>query len=218
MFMQRTVQPEILDDLPACNVDAIASRRDLVKINHLMGNFRWMRRQVLAAKLSGNARFLEIGAGDGTLAGKLRSRLDGAVYHALDQCGAPKDWPEPAAWHCCDLLQFEGYGAYTHLLGNLILHHFSACELGQLGHRIEQSTIRCIIACEPCRRSVHKQQLQAGKWFGFNYVTLNDGCVSIDAGFRASELPHLLGLNPAAWNWSISETWMGAYRMRADKR
>ena len=243
--MQRTVQPEILDGLPACNLDAMASRRDLVKINYLMGNYRWMRRQIRRTRLSQQDRLLEIGAGDGLLAKKLMRTLgragsthsfDSPVpgaprhsqtepearypggYHALDQCGPPRDWPNQANWHSANLLQFSGYGDYTHLLANLILHHFRASELLRLGQRLEEGGIRCIIACEPCRRPVHKLQLRAGKWIGFNYVTLNDGCVSVDAGFRAEELPELLGLDPVDWWWSIDETWMGAYRMRAEKR
>ena len=216
--MQRSVQPEILDGLPVCNLDAVASRRDLVKINYLMGNFRWVRRQIRRSKLAKQDRLLEIGAGDGTLAKKLFHALDAVDYHALDQCGPPEDWPNDTQWHSADLLQFNGYSDYTHLLANLVLHHFTAVELSQLGARVRESGIRCIIACEPCRRSVHKHQLRAGKWIGFNYVTLNDGCVSVDAGFRADELPELLGLDSAAWTWSVDETWMGAYRMRADKK
>lgn len=196
----------------------MASRRDLVKINHLMGNFRWMRRQIRRSRPSKQDRLLEIGAGDGSLAKKLIRAHDTVDYHALDQCGPPEGWPSRARWHSADLLHFTGYSDYTHLLANLILHHFTEKELRQLGVRIRESSIRCIIASEPCRRSLHKLQLRAGKWIGFNYVTLNDGCVSIDAGFRADELPELLGLATDAWSWSVDETWMGAYRMRADKR
>lgn len=194
----------------------MASRRDLVKINHLMGNFRWIRRQIRSSGSFKQDWLLEIGAGDGTMAKKLIRDLNTANYHALDQCSRPQDWPGHAEWHCADLLNFTGYSDYTHLLANLILHHFTSEALGRLGARIRESGIRCIIACEPCRRPVHKQQLRAGQWIGFNYVTLNDGCVSVDAGFRADELPQLLGLDSAAWSWSVDETWMGAYRMRAD--
>lgn len=216
--MQRSVQPEILDGLPPCNIDAIASRRDLVKINHLMGNFRWMRRQIRASNSEASKRLLEIGAGDGALAKKILRDSGPVDYAALDQCGPPEGWPPDAEWHTADLLAFRGYGEYTHLLANLILHHFSGNQLAQFGAQIRRSGIRCLIACEPCRRSIHKKQLRAGKWIGFNYVTLNDGSVSVDAGFRGDELPQLLGLDPGEWSWTIKETWMGAYRMRADKK
>jgi hypothetical protein len=216
--MQRSVQPEILDGLPACHVDALSSRKDLVTINFLMGNFRWLGRQVRSLEISERDRLLEIGAGDGSLAGRLIPGLEPGSYHALDQCSAPENWPTTARWHAADLLSFSEYGEYSHLLANLILHHFDAGELADLGTRIRRSGIRHIIACEPCRRPVHKWQLRAGQWIGFNYVTLNDGCVSIDAGFRSDDLPQLLGLVDSEWSWSVEESWMGAYRLRADKK
>ncbi|TVP77986.1 MAG: hypothetical protein EA353_09260 [Puniceicoccaceae bacterium] len=216
--MQRLVQPEILDNLPACNLDAVASRRDLVKINHLMGNYRWIRRQVRRCRPSKTDRFLEIGAGDGTLARQLIPALPRHSFAALDQCSQPEDWPAHTAWCSGDILCFSEYSEYTHLLANLILHHFDAKSLAQIGDLIQAGGIREIIACEPCRRPLHQWQLRAGKWIGFNYVTLHDGCISVAAGFRGDELPQLLGLSPSQWSWRVDETWMGAYRMRARRR
>jgi hypothetical protein len=40
--MLRQVLPEILDHLPADDPEAIGSRRDLRRINFLMGNKRWI--------------------------------------------------------------------------------------------------------------------------------------------------------------------------------
>lgn len=216
--MQRTVQPEILDNLPACNIDAIASRRDLVKINFLMGNFRWIRAKVRSEREREANRYLEIGAGDGSLGKRLMRGAGIEHYDAIDRASRPESWPERAQWFSRDLLNFDGYGNYTHVIANLILHHFQAHELAQLGEVIHASGLRCLLACEPCRRPLHKCQLRAGKLIGFNYVTLHDGCVSVDAGFRGDELPTLLGLPAAEWTWQIEETIMGAYRMRAERR
>ncbi|MEO1844804.1 MAG: hypothetical protein ABGZ37_11065, partial [Akkermansiaceae bacterium] len=58
----RVVQPELLDELPFDDPDALRSRRDLRFINGVMGNFRWMRRR-LAGRAEG--RVIELGAGDG---------------------------------------------------------------------------------------------------------------------------------------------------------
>jgi len=216
--MQRLVQPEILDGLPPCNIDAIASRRDLVKINQLMGNYRWIRAKIKACSSTNADRYLEIGAGDGTLARHLFQHLPRGSYDALDFSSQPESWPSDSKWIAADLLQFRDYDQYTHLIANLILHHFETDELATLGAKIHQSGVRHIIACEPCRRSFHKVQLRAGKSIGFNYVTLNDGCVSVEAGFRGDELPELLGLPRSEWTWQIDETWMGAYRMRAKRK
>lgn len=216
--MQRIVQPEILDSLPSCNLDAMASRRDLVKINHLMGNYRWLRSKITRAYSNDDHRYLEIGAGDGTLAKSLIRSLPNGNYDALDFSGEPEAWPTNSNWIAADILRFEEYGRYSHLIANLILHHFEAEELKALGTKIDASGVRHIYACEPCRRPFHKLQLRAGKWIGFNYVTLNDGCVSVDAGFRGDELPVALGLSPKDWVWKIKETWMGAYRMQAERK
>jgi hypothetical protein len=216
--MERSVQPEILDQLPACNIDAIASRRDLLKINGLMGNFRWLENTLRQEHPSADCRFLELGAGDGTLAKRLIPNLPRGSYSAIDLAPEPADWPSGAEWIRQDLCKFAGFDTYTHVIANLMLHHFEADTLRKIGQRITAGSVRTIIACEPCRRPIHRHQLRAGKWIGFNRVTLHDGSVSVEAGFRGDELPKLLTLNPHHWQWTIRESWMGAYRMWAQRR
>ncbi|MDQ8194278.1 class I SAM-dependent methyltransferase [Coraliomargarita sp. SDUM461004] len=214
--MPRLVQPEILDALPACNPDAIASRRDLVKINHLMGNFRWFN--TIIKSQQPQARYIEIGAGDGSLAKRLCKLLPPGNYDALDIAAKPRACPNNCKWIVMDLLQYPNYTHYTHLIANLILHHFNSSQLSRLGTHIQNSGIQKLIICEPCRRAIHKLQLRAGKYIGFNYVTLNDGCISVDAGFRGHELAEQLGLSHKEWAWHIDETWMGAYRLLANRK
>ncbi|MGJ8652725.1 MAG: hypothetical protein ACSHX8_05590 [Opitutaceae bacterium] len=216
--MQRRVQPELLDDLPSGHPDALSSRKDLVRINQLMGNGRWLQKMLIKQTCSGSSHLLEIGAGDGTLAKQLISSLKPHCYTALDLAEQPHDWPTDANWVQGNLLAYNDYDSATHLLASLILHHFKEPQLAQLGELIKSSGIQQIIACEPCRRAFHKTQLRAGKLIGFNHVTLHDGCVSVDAGFRGDELPQLLGLDASRWKWTISETFMGAYRMHAQRR
>jgi hypothetical protein len=216
--MERIVQAEILDQLPPCNMDAIASRRDLRTINGLMGNFRWIHSALSADRADTKHRYLELGAGDGILAKRLIRSLPPGSYSALDRAPKPEDWPEAAHWLRRDCLDYSDYDNFTHLIANLFLHHLQAEELAALGQRIKASSIRKIIACEPCRRPIHKWQVRAGRWIGFNRVTLSDGCTSVDAGFRGDELPQSLQLSPDEWEWTIRETSMGAYRMWAERR
>jgi len=49
-------------------------------------------------------------------------------------------------------------------------------------------------------------------------ITRHDARVSIEAGFRGKELPHLLNLDPALWQTTLIETFFGAYRMLAVRR
>jgi hypothetical protein len=211
--MIRCITSEILDSLDPEHPDAIGSRRDLRIINRLMGNRSWLHPQV--TQLPASCRYLEIGAGQGELANDLITRLSLTRYTALDFAPQPDDWPSTALWVQGDILSSDSFQDADVLIASLILHHFTDEQLGMIGKRIEDSSIRTMLVCEPCRRGFHKCQLAAGRLIGFNRVTLHDGAVSIDAGFRRAELPKLLGLDPNAWQISIEENWMGAYRMSA---
>ena len=68
---QRVVIPELLDHLPADDLEALRSRRDLRRINFLMGNERWVCRTVSQFPDAANRGIVEIGAGDGMLCNKL---------------------------------------------------------------------------------------------------------------------------------------------------
>lgn len=218
-LMHRTVQPELLDQLPHDDAEAIASRRDLRMINALMGNFRWVKSMLQRDHTDDTqGRYLELGAGDGSLARTLIPTLPQGSYDALDIAPEPSDWPSSGNWLRHDCLSFDDYGDYSHVIANLFLHHLEDEHLGRLGARLDASPIRMIVACEPCRRSAHKWPLRAGRCIGFNRVTLNDGCISVDAGFRGDELPRLLKLPTSDWRWTIRETFMGAYRMCATRR
>jgi len=78
--MIRTLHPELLDTLPAHDASAIGSRRDLRRLNTLMGHAR-----IIANSLkqifpeSTPARVLEIGAGDGQLLLRVAKRLHSSL-------------------------------------------------------------------------------------------------------------------------------------------
>ena len=216
--MQRIVQTEILDQLASSHPDAIASRRDLLLINGLMGNFRWIRSVLKSNRADPDGRYLELGAGDGALARCLLRTVPECRYTALDLAPEPAWWPEHAQWLRRDVLGLDSFEGYTDLIANLFLHHFQPEELRAIGGRMASSSIRRIVACEPCRKARHQRLLRAGKWIGFNPVTLHDGSLSVEAGFRGNELPELMGLALSEWRWTTDETFMGAYRMLALRR
>lgn len=216
--MERVVKPELLDQLPACNIDAISSRQDLLKINRLMGNFAWIRRTLLRQSIPPNSNVVELGAGDGALAMQLIPRLPNNGYIAIDKAPRPKDWPDHAQWLRQDILREDSFQGATYLIANLILHHFENDALELIGRQINDSALQTLIISEPLRRRFHKLQLRSGKLIGFNHVTLHDGAVSIDAGFRGNELANLLQLDPTTWSVQIKQTWMGAYRLFARRK
>lgn len=208
--MPRRLTPELLDSLSADSPEARHSRRDLVRVNRIMGNHVWFARALDAHRRPGET-VLEIGAGDGALARLLSA-------DALDLAPAPPDWPAASRWHRADLREFATWRDYPIVLGNLILHHFTDAELARLGALLRRHA-RVLIFNEPrrARRFLWLWRV-AAPLGGANNVTRHDGRVSIEAGFAGNELPSLLGLDPAQWQWRIETSPLGAYHLVALRR
>jgi hypothetical protein len=207
--MRRTLVQELLDTLPVEDERARRSRRDLLRINHVMGNARWWRRHVAPA-IHPRVRVLELGPGDGSFRLLPRHRVDG-----LDRTPRPDHWATEARWWRQRAQDFTAWPEYHAVIGNLVFHHFTQYELRQLGTQFEPH-VRVIAACEPRRA----RRYQVGfallaTLLAAGAVTRRDGHVSIFAGFCGDELPRALGLDRRRWSWRIEESWRGAYRMLA---
>jgi len=203
------VSPELLDSLPAESAAARHSRRDLQWFNRLLGNNRWWR-SVLPA-FSPVHPGLEIGAGDGSLA-----REQG--LHALDLQAAPADWSADQTWHQADVMSFDHWDDYPLIVSNLFLHHLDAPQLAELGAQWNASA-RAILASEPWRAPGFRAGFALMCWLvRAHAVSRHDGRVSVAAGFRGTELPHLLQLDPTRWQWKISHSPFGMYRLVAQRR
>jgi len=213
--MPRILQAELLDSLAPDHPDARRNRRDLRLTNALMGNPRWFAR-TLPRLTTPDCPVLELGAGTGELGRRLAQHH--VAVDGLDLWPRPPDWPSPRRWHQADLRTFSHWSEYPVVIGNLIFHQFSDAELHDLGTCLHRHA-EVIVACEPVRRRLSQTLYRTlGPLFGANHVSLHDAHVSIDAGFRASELPDLLGLDPAAWDCRCTLTALGAYRLIARRR
>lgn len=207
--MNRTVSPELLDSLPAQSAAARHSRRDLRWFNRLLGNNRWWRS--VLPQFDRDLPGLEIGAGDGALAQEYH--LDG-----LDLQAAPATWASNRTWHQSDVLRFDRWQQYPLVVSNLFLHHLNADQLATLGARWDESS-RVILACEPWRARGFRSGFALVCWLvRAHAVSRHDGRVSVEAGFRDNELPQLLKLSPDRWQWAISHSVFGMYRMIARRR
>lgn len=210
----RRPQPEILDSLPPEDPRARASRSDLRWLNVLMGNIRWIRRELelLLLERQGPLRVLELGAGDGALPRALPRRWRRRVrWTGMDRLGWPAS-PELAGWTMGiqgDIRTLRWPEAEV-VVANLVLHHFDDATLGLLASKVPASA-HTILLCEParCRRAILGLMLLRG-WF-IHPVTWHDGVLSVGAGFRRGELPELFVL-PPSWKWKESEGWAGTLR------
>jgi hypothetical protein len=213
--MPRTTEAELLDILPLDSPDARRSRRDLLRINQVMGNLAWFQR-IVPKLAEPDEGALELGAGDGILA--LRLRGAGVRVDSLDRFPAPRRWPATARWHASDLRCFDRWADYKVVLANLVLHHLDDFELAALGARLDRHA-RVLVFNEPLR-SVRARFLWAvgAPLGGACAVTRHDGRLSIEAGFRGDELPRTLRLDPARWDWRVEETFLGACRLVAVRR
>lgn len=211
--MHRYLEAELLDHLDASHPEAMQSRGELRLINGIMGNHRWLKRQ-LRHHLDARSTILELGAGDGAFAKQL---VDAKLcmpsqIHALDLMPAPADWPSGAAWIQRSIFDSDAWPQADIVIANLFLHHFSGDQLRTIGQAMRRA--RVVIACEPARRPLHLAQgALLAALADFNDVTCHDMMVSIRAGFLGDELPKTLGLHD--WHFRTAATFLGAYHIVA---
>jgi len=210
----RSVRPEILDVLHQESPAALASRNDLHIINNFLGTNKWFRKTLHEIYRPGD-RVLEIGAGIGELSRELS--INASVLAGLDLNGRPRQWPRQAVWYKTNVFDFTRWADYPVIIGNLVFHHFDHAGLARLGAWFNEHT-RVLITSDPLRRR------RTNLLFALlcpliraHPVTRYDGKMSVAAGFMSEELPNLLHLNRAIWNWRVVETCFGAYRLVAVK-
>ncbi|WP_178087033.1 hypothetical protein [Methylacidimicrobium tartarophylax] len=217
--MERVIPSVLFEPLPAESREARRSQRELRRINRLMGNFGWFRRQ-LRRRLRDFMRGVEIGAGDGTLGRllyldpMLRDKLS---LTGLDRAGRPASWPLPWEWRREDVREFAGWGDYPLVLSNLVLHRFGDEELSRIGKALENSC-RLLLAVEPARRSLHLTELRLLRLCGLSREVYEEGRNSVRAGFLGAGLVESLGLSAKDWKFDVEITLRGAYRLVAERR
>lgn len=208
--MRRIVEPEILDDLDPANPDAVRSRRDLRLINRFMQGQGWIVKKVLA--MPNVSKVVELGAGDGALSNRLKSRMPECEVVAIDVIGRPETARPDIDWQQLDVMDYAGFDAGTVVVANLFMHHFTDEELGQLGEKFRH--VRSLVFAEPHRVS-------SALWLGrlifpvVNHVTRNDMMVSIRAGFVRGEMGKLFF---ADFDWREVVGMFGGLRMFGMRR
>ncbi len=207
----RKLTPELLDSLPADDSGAIASRKDLARINSIMGNYRWILRSI-----PDNAtEIVELGAGSGDLIHRISKDFPGAKCIAYDLASRPAKLRKRVIWKQVDILKSTFAVPGATLVANLILHHFTDDQISSLAPSISQ--FRELIFSEPHRA---KAPLAFGKFAAplLHPVTRHDMRVSIEAGFQKNELSALLHLDSSKWIVKETTDFRGALRFHAKQR
>jgi hypothetical protein len=203
--MTRVLQPELLDALPATDPRAIHSRRDLRRINSVMGNARVITR-FLAQRVSPTRplRIAEIGAGDGNIALQAARLFARGELILVDKNPSPPD--ELTGWSIrvekADVFEWLSRAPHVDvILANLFLHHFEEVALHELLAGCAEHC-DCFIAAEPRRNAFASWFARRVGLIGCNDVTQHDAVVSVRAGFKESELTALW---PRSGDWNVSE-------------
>ena len=221
--MERLLGAELLDELPAENPEAIRSRRDLRRLNAVMGHAGIAARALLSAFGSTTPRrIIEVGAGDGTfllnVARRLAPAWQGVQAVLLDRQQLVR--PETLAgfsglgWAASSVTTdvFKWLSAVDRqrsdaVVANLFLHHFSEGQLGGMLRGVaDRSSV--LVAVEP-RRAVFPLTMSRLLWLiGCNRVTRHDALASVRAGFAGTELTQLW---PTDRHWRLTEQRAGLF-------
>lgn len=217
----RAVHPEILDQLEPADPRALRSRRDLQRVNRILGSCRILTRRLREATASRPSRtpvhLLELGAGDGSLALRLGKRFaagwPAAELTLLDRQTliAPETGSAFArlGWILrpltMDALEWARappprFAHWDIIFANLFLHHFEEARLREL---LSAIATRCelFLACEPRRSPPALLGARLLPALGVSRETRHDAVLSVQAGFRDTELSRLWPAARSGWRF-----------------
>ncbi|MGZ5081969.1 MAG: methyltransferase domain-containing protein [Usitatibacter sp.] len=210
MRAARRVEPEWLDELPAADPRAQRSRRDLVRINALMGNARIVAREI--ARHGAFDSVAEIGAGSGAFLARLACMLPARAVDAFlvdrqaivaapaREALASRGWKAQGVE--ADVFDWlERAPAVDVIVANLFLHHFEPPRLAAM-LALAARRARLFVACEPERSAFALLGARLLGVVGCNDVSRHDAVVSVRAGFAGGEISALW---PGGSAWTLRE-------------
>jgi hypothetical protein len=216
-MLARVLEPETLDHLAADDPAAQRSRRDLRRVNAIMGARAILVRalgRVLATPRRATLRILEIGCGDGLLMLDVARRggiewreveltlLDRQPIVTPATIAAYADAGWRAATRTADVLAWaddtEDAARWDIVVANLFLHHFDGAALAALLRGCARRA-DALVACEPRRSRFALGASHLVVFVGANAVTRRDAVLSVRAGFVGSELRDAWTGDAASW-------------------
>ena len=220
--LARRVEPETLDNLREDDARAIHSRRDLRRINKIMGSLSILDSLLSRSLKRPPSQVAELGAGDGSLLLRLAERRarewPGVTLCLTDRQDLVADSTRAAfadlGWTVRTItmdvfawLERTDHPRYDVVIANLFVHHFEVFALSRLFQAIARIT-DCFVACEPRRARMALLGSHLVGFIGANDVTRRDAVLSVHAGFQDRELT-------ACWpdhgQWQLRETRAGLF-------
>lgn len=203
MSLPRSVEPELLDQMPADDRRAVRARRDLKRLNAVILQTGIMAPILARHWARGEPRtILDLGTGDGTfmlgVARRLAPRWRDVSVTLVDRQNivSPQTRDAFAAlgWNAQSVAAdvFDHLGEIKSpgvdiITTNLFLHHFERDQLARLLGLAAQSA-QLVVACEPRRNKFALRASRLSWTIGCNAVSLHDAIVSVRAGFSGQEL------------------------------
>ncbi|MCX2723738.1 methyltransferase domain-containing protein [Roseibium salinum] len=199
----RTVEPELLDVMSPDDEEAMASRRDLRRINALMFHTTVLSRLLRKHVAQPPRRLVEIGCGDGhatlALARKMAPTWPGVALSLVDRQQlvaadvrmqiAKLGWTVDVV--AADVFDWLRRGEQQDVaLANLFLHHFEDARLEPMLHDLAKVS-PTFVATEPRRSRFALLAARSLGIIGANAVTRHDAPASVRAGFSGRELTRL---------------------------
>ncbi len=221
--MERQLEKELLDEMPACDPRAMRSRNDLQRVNTWMGNAAIMAGMLhLVFAERAPRHLLDLGTGDGTFLLSVARRLASffpetgvglldrqnlvsqQTRAAFNRLGWQAELVQSDVW---DWLRGSAFECSDAVVANLFLHHFSPAQLAEVLRGVAKRT-RVFIAVEPRRSPWSLAGSRLLRLIGCNDVTRHDARASVRAGFAGRELSSLW---PVEGNWSLQERSAGLF-------
>jgi hypothetical protein len=219
-MLERRLEPEWLDHLPAADPRAVRARRDLRLVNRIMGHAGFIAKALRELTAQSAPRIAELGAGDGTLLVRIAQAMSwpqGAHVVFVDRqpavssdtreryrergCEIAVDADDVFDWLARDSAPFDA------IVANLFLHHFEPDALTRL-FALAAARTRLFVACEPRRARLPLAGSRVLGLIGCNDVTRHDAVLSVRAGFAGCELSALW---PDGAGWKTRESSVGFF-------
>ena len=220
-MLTRILEPETLDHLEPDDPAACRARRDLRRVNRVMGARAILERalaRVVPTAPAAPLRVIELGCGDGLLmldvARSRRAPLRDIELTLLDRqpIVAPSTLAAYAAagWRAAPLPQDvlawaesdDAGERWDVVIANLFLHHFEGDALRRLLAGCARRA-DALAACEPRRSRFALGASHLVVFLGANAVTRRDAVLSVRAGFVADELK--LAWPDRSGEWQLDE-------------